>query len=224
MRGEQGDQRLRWSARRLGILGAAVVFAGVVTMSGCSSPRTAALVPADVSSSAVAATLSPSETPVGSATAAAASTATTRLAPSLLSIPAIGVNSTLVTLGLAKDGTLEVPTQAMTAGWYTGSPVPGLVGPSVIAGHVHWSGIPAVFAHLADLKPADRVVVSLSDATTVTFAVDRVATYPKTQFPTELVYGDITYPGLRLITCGGYDPVAKAYEANVIVFATRVTT
>jgi sortase (surface protein transpeptidase) len=134
------------------------------------------------------------------------------------------VNSTLVTLGLAKDGTLEVPAQAMTAGWYTGSPVPGLEGPSVIAGHVHWSGIPAVFAHLTDLKPADRVIVSLSDATTVTFAVDRVATYPKTQFPTDLVYGDIAYPGLRLITCGGYDPVAKAYEANVIVFATRVTT
>jgi sortase (surface protein transpeptidase) len=223
MRGEQSDHRVRWSARPLGIQVAAVVFAGVLTMSGCSN-RTAALVPADVSSSAVAATPSASETPVRSATAAAASTATTRLAPTLLSIPAIGVNSTLVTLGLAKDGTLEVPTQAMTAGWYTGSPVPGLVGPSVIAGHVHWSGIPAVFAHLADLKPADRVIVSLSDTTTVTFAVDRVATYPKTQFPTDLVYGDIAYPGLRLITCGGYDPVAKAYEANVIVFATRVTT
>lgn len=221
MRGEQGDRRVHLAARRLGILVAAVAFAGVLTMSGCSD-RIAATVPADVSSSAVAATPSPSETPVGST--AAPSTATTRLAPTLLSIPAIGVNSTLVTLGLAKDGSLEVPTQAMTAGWYTGSPVPGLVGPSVIAGHVHWSGIPAVFAHLADLKPADRVIISLSDATTVAFAVDRVATYPKTQFPTELVYGDIAYPGLRLITCGGYDPVAKAYEANVIVFATRVTT
>jgi sortase (surface protein transpeptidase) len=223
MRGEQSDHSGRLSARRLGILVAAVVFAGVLSMSGCSHP-TAALVPADVGSSAGAATRSPSETPDGSATSAAASTATTRLAPTLLRIPAIGVNSTLVTLGLAKDGTLEVPAQAMSAGWYTGSPVPGLVGPSVIAGHVHWSGIPAVFAHLADLKPADRVIVSFSDATTVTFAVDRVATYPKTQFPTELVYGDIAYPGLRLITCGGYDLVAKAYEANVIVFATRVTT
>jgi LPXTG-site transpeptidase (sortase) family protein len=153
-----------------------------------------------------------------------ASTATTRLAPTQLKIPAIGVDSTLVRLGLMKDGTLEVPTAAMTAGWYTGSPVPGLVGPSVIAGHVHWSGIPAVFARLADLKRGDRVIVTRSDATTVSFAVDQVATYPKTQFPTGLVYGDITYPGLRLITCGGYDPVAHAYEANVIVFATRVTT
>jgi len=221
MRGEQSDHRVSLAARRLATLGAAVALAGVLTISGCSH-RTAATAPAVASPSAIAATPAPSETQVGSATAA--STATTRLAPTLVSIPAIGVNSTLVRLGLTKDGTLDVPTEAMTAGWYTGSPVPGLVGPSVIAGHVHWSGVPAVFAHLADLRLGDRIIVSRSDGTTVIFTVDRVATYAKTQFPTGLVYGDIAYPGLRLITCGGYDPVARAYEANVIVFATRVTT
>ena len=221
MRGEQSDHRVSLAARRLATLGAAIALACVLTISGCSN-RTATTAPAAASPSAIAATPEPSETQVGSATAAA--TATTRLAPTLISIPAIGVNSTLVRLGLTKDGTLDVPTEAMTAGWYTGSPVPGLVGPSVIAGHVHWSGVPAVFAHLADLRRGDRVTVSRSDGTTVIFAVDRVATYAKTQFPTGLVYGDIAYPGLRLITCGGYDPVARAYEANVIVFATRVAT
>lgn len=221
MTGKYSDHRVSLAARRLAILGAAVALAGVLTISGCSN-RTATTAPAPASASAIAATPSPSETQVGAASVA--STATTRLAPTQLKIPAIGVDSTLVRLGLMKDGTLEVPTAAMTAGWYTGSPVPGLVGPSVIAGHVHWSGIPAVFARLADLKRGDRVIVTRSDATTVSFAVDQVATYPKTQFPTGLVYGDITYPGLRLITCGGYDPVAHAYEANVIVFATRVTT
>ena len=222
MRGEQSDHRVRLAARGLAILAAAMAVAGVLTISGCSN-RTATTAPAPASPSAVAATPAPPATDVGSATAAA-STSTTQLAPTLVRIPAIGVTSTLVRLGLAKDGSLDVPTEAMTAGWYTGSPVPGLVGPSVIAGHVHWSGIPAVFAHLADLKRGDRAIVSLSDGTTVIFAVDRVATYAKTQFPTELVYGDIAYPGLRLITCGGFDPVAKAYEANVIVFATRVST
>ena len=221
MRGEYSDHREGLASRRLSILGAAVALAAVLTISGCSN-RTATTAPAPASASTIAATPSPSETPVGAPSVA--STPATRLAPTLLTIPAIGVNSTLVRLGLLKDGTLEVPTAAMAAGWYTGSPVPGLVGPSVIAGHVHWSGVPAVFARLADLKSGDRVIVSLSDATTVTFAVDRVATYPKTQFPTELVYGDVPYPGLRLITCGGYDPAAKAYEANVIVFATRLTT
>ncbi len=221
MRREQSDRRLTVAARRLATRGAAIAFACVVALSGCSN-QTSTTSLAAASRSTIAAAPAPSETPIASATAAA--TTTTRLAPTLVRIPAIGVNSTLVGLGLAKDGALEVPTEAMTAGWYTGSPVPGLVGPSVIAGHVHWSGIPAVFAHLADLKRGDRVIVSLSDGTTVTFAVDRVATYAKTQFPTGLVYGDIAYPGLRLITCGGFDPVAKAYEANVIVFATRAAT
>jgi hypothetical protein len=77
-----------------------------------------------------------------------------------------------------------------------------------------------VFAHLADLRRGDRIVVLRSDATTATFAVDRVATYAKTRFPTKLVYGQLDYPGLRLITCGGYDPASRSYEANVIVFAT----
>jgi sortase (surface protein transpeptidase) len=220
MRGEQSDYRLSLAARRLATR-AAIALACVLALSGCAN-RTETTAPAVASPSAIAATPAPSETQVESA--AAAATATTPLAPTLISIPAIGVSSTLVGLGLAKDGALEVPTEAMTAGWYTGSPVPGIVGPSVIAGHVHWSGVPAVFAHLADLKHGDRVIVSRSDGTTVTFAVDRVATYAKTQFPTKLVYGDIAYPGLRVITCGGFDPVAKAYEANVIVFATRVAT
>ena len=219
MRRDQSDHRLSLAARRLATR-AAIALACVLAFSGCSN-RTTTTAPAAASSSAIAPIPAPSETQVGSATAA--STATTPLAPTLISIPAIGVSSTLVGLGLAKDGALEVPTKAMTAGWYTGSPVPGIIGPSVIAGHVHWSGVPGVFAHLAELRRGDRVIVSLSDGTTVTFAVDRVATYAKTQFPTELVYGDIAYPGLRLITCGGYDPVARAYEANVIVFATRVT-
>ena len=220
MRRDQSDHRLSLAARRLATR-AAIALACVLALSGCSN-RTETTAPAAASPSAIAAAPASSETPSESATAVA--TATTRLAPTLVRIPAIAVSSTLVGLGLAKDGALEVPTEAMTAGWYTGSPVPGLVGPSVIAGHVHWSGVPAVFAHLADLRRGDRVIVSLSDGTTVTFAVDRVATYPKAQFPTKLVYGDIAYPGLRVITCGGFDPVAKAYEANVIVFATRVAT
>jgi LPXTG-site transpeptidase (sortase) family protein len=221
MRGAQSDHSVSLAGRRLAALGAAIALACVLSISSCSN-RTATTAPAVTSPSATVATPVPSETQVGSATAAP--TATTRLAPTLIRIPAIGVNSTLVRLGLTKDGTLDVPTEAMTAGWYTGSPVPGIVGPSVIAGHVHWSGVPAVFAHLADLTRGDQVIVTRSDGTTVTFAVDQVATYPKTEFPTGLVYGDIAYPGLRLITCGGYDPVAHAYEANVIVFATLATT
>ena len=143
-------------------------------------------------------------------------------APVRLSIPAIGVRASVVRLGLRRDGTLDVPTQAMAAGWYTGSPAPGSLGPAVIAGHVHWDGRPAIFARLGELVAGDLVVVSGADQATATFRVDVVTTYPKDRFPTDLVYGHLDRAGLRLITCGGYDTTSRKYETNVVVFATLV--
>jgi len=44
---------------------------------------------------------------------------------------------------------------------------------------------------------------------------------PKSNFPTLEVYGNLDHAGLRLITCGGeFDPDARSYESNVIVFAS----
>lgn len=211
------DHRIRMAVARLAVLATAFVIAGGLSLSEWSSRTATPATP-----SGLAATSGGSESHVGRPTAAPS--ATMPLTPTTITVPAIGVSSTLVELGLTDEGALDVPTEPMAAGWYTGSPVPGLVGPSVVVGHVHWDGVPGVFARLADLSIGDSVMVSRSDGSTVAFAVDLVTTYPKTEFPTELVYGNIGYPGLRLITCGGYDPVARSYEANVIVFATRVTT
>jgi sortase (surface protein transpeptidase) len=215
-------RRVGTATRRLTTLGVAGAAASLIAIAGCSPSA----VTTDPSASGSG---SPASTPraVISASAAGGPATTTppakRLTPVRIRVPAIGVDAPLVKLGLTHDGALAVPTKAMTAGWYTGSPVPGLVGPAVIAGHVHWSGIPAVFAHLSRLTPGDRIIVTRSDISTATFAVDRIATYPKTRFPTKLVYGSLDVAGLRLITCGGFDPVSRAYEANVVVFATMVT-
>ena len=52
-----------------------------------------------------------------------------------------------------------------------------------------------------------------------------MAQYPKTAFATEEVYGPTADAQLRLITCGGaFDPSARSYEDNVIVFASLVDT
>lgn len=138
-------------------------------------------------------------------------------------IPAIGVDASLMDLGLRADGTMEVPPDGIRAGWYTGAPVPGEPGPAVIAGHVDWGGHPGVFSRLVALQPDDRVVVSREDGTTAEFRVTRVERFPKNDFPTELVYGDIGHAGLRLITCGGsFDRRARSYDDNVIAFAELV--
>jgi sortase (surface protein transpeptidase) len=71
-------------------------------------------------------------------------------------------------LGLEPDGTLEVPPGAFPAGWYTGAPTPGELGPAVIAGHISWRG-PGVFHDLHRLSVGDLVTVSRADGTAADF-------------------------------------------------------
>jgi len=93
----------------------------------------------------------------------------------------------------------------------------------VIAGHVTWNQAPAVFFRLGALRRGDLVRVARRNDTRAVFAVDRIATFDKTEFPTKAVFGEINHAGLRLITCGGaYDARTHRYADNVIVFASLV--
>lgn len=139
--------------------------------------------------------------------------------PVRLTIPSIGVDTTLMDLGLLPDGTLEVPPDGTLAGWFTGAPTPGELGPAVIAGHVDWNG-PGVFFDLGKVAVGDLIEVTRADGSVAVFAATEVRTFPKAEFPTEEVYGALTFAGLRLITCGGvFDDTVGHYEDNVVVFA-----
>jgi Sortase domain len=140
-----------------------------------------------------------------------------------LAIPAIGVDEgTLVTLGRNPDGSLQVPSDYARAGWFTGGPVPGRPGPSVIAGHVDSRTGPAVFFRLRELRAGDVVTVRMSDGGQLRFRVDGVRQYPKANFPTAAVYGPVPGSALRLITCGGsFDRTVRSYRDNVVVYASR---
>lgn len=141
--------------------------------------------------------------------------------PVSLQIPAIGVRTTLVRLGLTTAGTLQVPPTAAVAGWYTGSPRPGAIGAAVIAGHIDSISGPGVFFRLRLLRPGDLVYVHRADGTLAVFRVTAVRSYLKTRFPTRAVYGAVPNAQLRLITCGGtFDQATGHYLSNIIVFAT----
>lgn len=141
--------------------------------------------------------------------------------PVSVAIPAIGVESPLVRLGLNRDRSMEVPEDFSRAGWYVHAPRPGEVGPAVIAGHVSSSAGPGVFAELAELSPGDRVAVTRADGQRVSFTVDRVEQHPKGQLAEAGVYDDTDGPELRLITCGGeFDRQARSHRENVVVFAS----
>ncbi|MBD8079056.1 class F sortase [Cellulosimicrobium arenosum] len=142
--------------------------------------------------------------------------------PTAVRIPAIDVESDLITLGRADDGTIAVPEgpDADMAAWYDGSPRPGATGPSVIEGHVDTQNGPSVFHQLAAVAPGDEVEVDREDGSTVTFVVEDVQAFPKDEFPTLAVYRNTDDPELRLITCGGsIDPATGHYTDNTVVSA-----
>lgn len=145
--------------------------------------------------------------------------------PQELAIPAIGVHTSLIELGLNADRTVEVPEDAGIAGWYTGGPKPGETGPAALIGHVDSRSGPGVFYRLPELSVGDEVLVRDRGGTVVRFVVEDIEQYPKDAFPTERVYGDTEGPELRLITCGGaFDPAERSYRDNIVVFARAVTS
>ena len=144
--------------------------------------------------------------------------------PTGLDIPAIGVRTRLIRLGLTTTHTLQVPSSTAVAGWYTGGPRPGAIGPAVIAGHIDSYLGPGVFFRLRELKPGDLVYVLRHHARLAVFRVTAVRTYLKARFPTAAVYDAVPNAQLRLITCGGtFDPATGHYLSNVVVFATLTT-
>ena len=147
-----------------------------------------------------------------------------RSLPVAVDIPAIGVHSKLLHLGVNPDGTIRVPslsTRADEAAWYKYSATPGQMGVSVIEGHVDSYQGAAVFFRLGALRPGDSIDVTLANGTTAVFRVTGVRQYAKTRYPSGTIYSATGFPALRLITCGGsFDYTTRSYLSSTVVFAS----
>jgi hypothetical protein len=146
-----------------------------------------------------------------------------------VAIPAIGVHTKLINLGLGPGNTLQVPpltpAGVQEAGWYDRGPTPGQVGPAVIAGHIDSYAGPGVFFRLGALRPGDQISVTRADGTVAVFRVAAVDEYRKSGFPTSEVYGPVSYTGLRLITCGGqFDYQTRHYLSNTVIYAVLTSS
>jgi sortase (surface protein transpeptidase) len=146
-----------------------------------------------------------------------------RSVPVSLKIPAIGVDTPLMSLGLNPDRTIALPPVKgdAPAGWYKYLATPGEPGPAVILGHVDSAKDgPAVFYRLRELRPGDQISVTRTDGSIARFTVRSLAQYAKNHFPTDAVYGPVPDAELRLVTCGGsFDPVRRHYRDNIVVYA-----
>ncbi len=142
-------------------------------------------------------------------------------APVSVRVPAIGVERDDVQrLGLARDGTAEVPADFARVGWFDGASGRG---PTVLLGHVDSRSGPAVFYRLRDLRPGDVVEVGRADGTLGRYAVSRTEQVAKDRFPTFAVFGATADDVVRLVTCAGsFDRGARSYTDNLVVHTVRI--
>lgn len=202
------------AAAALAVGGTLMVIAGL----GPAPPEPAAGLPGLPLPPLTARTVPPSVAKPHAATAALPPSA-----PISLEIPAIGVSTSLIELGLQPDGTVRVPPlgRDSPAGWYRDGTTPGATGPAVVLGHVDSAHDgPAVFYRLRELTRGAAVRIHRSDGITAVFTVTRINRYRKDNFPTSAVYGPVDRPVLRLVTCGGsFDRIRRSYRENLVVFA-----
>ncbi len=142
--------------------------------------------------------------------------------PVQIDIPKLDVDAPVMRLGLAANHTVAVPPleNHNLTGWYDGSVAPGQKGTSVILGHVDsFTGISAFF-YIKTLRRGNQIKVMRANGSMAIFTVDGVQKVVKSAFPTSDVYGNVKYPSLRLITCGGaFDTATRQYLDNIVVYA-----
>lgn len=131
----------------------------------------------------------------------------------------IGLAASIEAVGIAKDGTITMPTDADHAGWYTGSVTPGERGNAILAAHLDSTTGPAAFYHMGALRKGDHITVQRRDGKEAAFTVTAMSVYAKKAFPAQAVYGPTAHPQLTLITCADWDERTETYQANLVITA-----
>lgn len=210
----------------------AVVAAGVAVIAGSTLEPDTAVVesigqrPTAVTSAPppLPAAQDPIASPSDAGTAGAASAVATVSPPSRIVIPAIGVDTDIVSVGLDRANAVVVPEDIRRVGWYRHAAAPGTAqGSAVLVAHRDGREQgKGVFYDLGLLDLGDRVVVTTQGGDRVRYRVVARELLQKSAFGDAApdlfaIDGDAR---LTLISCGGYyDPNAGGYQANIVVTA-----
>lgn len=141
--------------------------------------------------------------------------------PSTLHIPSLHISTTIESVGLDKEGNMDVPSNPSNVAWYNKGFYPGTLGNAVFAGHVDTpTGAPAVFSDLKQLKIGDSITVTDTGTTEWKYSVVGVQSYPYDNFPLREVFGKKDKKRLNLITCTGtFDQSKQTYNDRLVVYS-----
>ena len=142
--------------------------------------------------------------------------------PVRVQVPALGVDSSIIPVGVDDNGQLDIPEDVQTVGWYRFGPAPGSAqGSAVLTGHVddHLQGGGAL-AELGSMQPGDTVTVTDDTGTARTFSVLSREEWHKGEVPLDRLFDRAGDPRLVLITCGGpFNASTLGYDDNIAVTA-----
>lgn len=138
--------------------------------------------------------------------------------PSWLSIPAIGIDESVMPQGLTNGKVDPPPGQTI---WYNESPVPGHSGTSVFVGHVQWGPTPDNFWRLNEVPDGSPFTITFSDGTVTSWVTVSQLSQSKDDLQNnQEVWVGNEAPVVALITCDKDSPVEDHHHThNLVVFA-----
>lgn len=204
---------------------------GVLVQPG-EQPAAATQTPEASPAASPSAPATPTSTPtpaptVGRADAGiAAQPAATVDEPVEVRVADVGLDLVVIPVGVRADGQMDVPELVSEVGWYRHGPAPGAdAGSAVLSAHVDSEIGPAPMAALFDAEPGSAVEVVTASGQTLSYRIETVEQLGKERLPLDALFARDGQHVLRLVTCAGaWDPVARAYEDNLVVTAVPTGT
>ena len=147
--------------------------------------------------------------------------------PTHVTIPALNVDTTVVTVGLDEERAVEVPENIDIVGWYEHAAAPGSqAGSAVLVGHRDGSGgTRGAFYSIGNLEIGERVEVATEFGSALQYEVVSRELIDNRDFDANAarLFAVDGSPRLTLITCGGlYDRKNGGYQANIVVTAEPI--
>lgn len=143
--------------------------------------------------------------------------------PMRLKIPKINVDAVVEQVGVALDGTMDVPKGPSDVAWFKFGPRPGEQGSAVIAGHYGWkNNTPAAFDAVSSMQKGDKIYVEDDTGETVAFVVRESRLYNPKADASNIFDSSDGKAHLNLITCEGvWDASSKSYSKRLVVFTDK---
>jgi len=140
-----------------------------------------------------------------------------------LKIPGINIDSAVEYVGLAADGTMDIPKSQDNVAWFETGQRPGENGSSVIAGHYgSKNGKASIFDNLHKLRKGDKLYIEDDAGVVTSFVVRESRRYDPKANASDVFDSNDGKSHLNLITCEGvWDERTQQYSKRLVVFTDK---